>query len=218
MTQLERDIDELGLPEDGYDYSMHLRNPGQGLFLKAMVSSQMADVIERREAMKFKHMTKAEREVFELLENDNDGIPDSDNEPEGEEEDDDDDEVPALEDEEKADYGAAAADQKKEKKKKGTIKAPHTGNKILIEGDLPDDILSYLDGNGADNDSQYEAYMANWQPPENRLIDERFDVMMDRYGDDAIGELDDEHPGLKPAGVLHGRAHSHHSCARVPAQ
>jgi hypothetical protein len=33
-SQLERDIEELGLADDGYNYSQHLRNKGQGLFLE----------------------------------------------------------------------------------------------------------------------------------------------------------------------------------------
>jgi hypothetical protein len=32
--QLDKDIEELGLPDDGYNYSQHLRNKGQGLFLE----------------------------------------------------------------------------------------------------------------------------------------------------------------------------------------
>jgi hypothetical protein len=196
MTQLERDIDELGLPEDGYDYSAHLRNPGQGLFLQAHVSAQMAEMIENRENMKKKTMSKAEKEIFELLENDDDGTAASD---EDEDEEDDDDAPPALEEGEGE--GGASAAALKEKKERKQKKAPHTGNKILVEGDLPDDILGFLNGNGDQyDDSTSASQYADWVPPAERLVDEQFEVMMHKYGDDAIGELDDDHPGLVPQG------------------
>ena len=66
--QLWRDIDDFGLPDDGYDYTMHLRNPGAGVRLDANFSDDVVRFLEKKEDLERAQADKHTREVLSKLE------------------------------------------------------------------------------------------------------------------------------------------------------
>lgn len=115
--QLWRDIDDFGLPDDGYDYTMHLRNPGAGVRLDANFSDDVVRFLEKKEDLERAQADKHTREVLSKLEAS-----------------DDDEEAPALETDEEAAVRAWA--------EKGKEKLENA--EVVEEGDIDDDFLRAL--------------------------------------------------------------------------
>lgn len=68
--QLWRDIDDFGLPDDGYDYTNHLRNPGAGVRLDASFSDDVVKLLEKKERMEIAQADKHTRTVLAALDSD----------------------------------------------------------------------------------------------------------------------------------------------------
>jgi hypothetical protein len=73
--QLWRDIDDFGLPDDGYDYTNHLRNPGAGVRLDANFSDDIVKMLAKKEAMELAQADKHTREVLSTLDSDDEAAP-----------------------------------------------------------------------------------------------------------------------------------------------
>jgi protein LTV1 len=124
--QLWRDIDDFGLPDDGYDYTMHLRNPGAGVRLDANFSDDVVKFLEKKETLERAQADKHTREILKALEAS------------------DDDEAPALEDDEEA------AVQEWAEKGKQKVEAAE----VVEEGELDDDFIRALNDSGDEEEAE----------------------------------------------------------------
>jgi hypothetical protein len=73
--QLWRDIEDFGLPDDGYDYTNHLRNPGAGVRLDANFSDDIIKLLEKKERMELAQADKNTRHVLAALDSDDEEAP-----------------------------------------------------------------------------------------------------------------------------------------------
>ncbi|EKX41347.1 hypothetical protein GUITHDRAFT_112558 [Guillardia theta CCMP2712] len=160
--QLWKDIEEFGLPDDGYDYTQHLRNPGHGVRLDAQFPTELKMQLEKKTARMLQDAPKPARDVLATLDS----------------QDTDDEEAPALEEDKTMNW----VDEGKKLIEEG---------KVVEQGDLDDDFIHMLnDGEDGEGDDEPDPLLS--QPRDLRLLDERFEVFLQQYDDDNIGELTEE--------------------------
>ena len=169
--QLWRDIDDFGLPDDGYDYTQHLRNPGAGVRLDACYSQDTVNFLEKKEKMEQAQLDKQTKEVLTTLE-----LLDSDDEA-----------APALEGDEEAALRAWAEEGKQK------IET----SEVVEEGDM-DDLFVKMMG---ESDDEEDADPLLSQPRDLRLLDEQFNAFLSAYDDDKIGELSEDVGPARPFGA-----------------
>eukprot|EP00960_Hanusia_phi_P009528 276145-Hanusia_phi.AAC.2 len=160
--QLWKDIEEFGLPDDGYDYTQHLRNPGHGVRLEAQFPTELKLQLEKKTARMLKDAPKPARDVLATLDS----------------QDTDDEEAPALEDDKTINW----VQEGKKLIEEG---------KVVEQGDLDDDFIQMLNDD-EDGERLEEPDPLLSQPRDLRLLDERFEVFLKQYDDENIGELSEE--------------------------
>ena len=169
--QLWRDIDDFGLPDDGYDYTLHLRNPGAGVRLDACYSHDTIKFLEKKQQLETAQADKPTREVLNTLEGDSD-----------------DEQAPALEEDEESTLSAwiEAGKQKV------------ASAEVVEEGDMDDSFVKMMNDSG-DEEEEEDALLA--QPRDLRLLDEQFNAFLSAYDDDKIGGLSDDVRPARPMGA-----------------
>ncbi len=162
------------------------------------MSRQMEETLKRREVMRLRNMSKAEKDILTAIEaEDSDNyLEDRDAGSDSDHDNDDEDAPPSLDDDEDGEKPTKRRVKSSSSSKSLPTEPP---KEIVEEGDLPDDFIAMLDGPDDRSDCD-AASQSSWKPREMSLLDERFDAMLGKYDDEYIGELDDEHPGLCPPG------------------
>jgi len=122
--QLWRDIDDFGLPDDGYDYTNHLRNPGAGVRLDSVFNDDIVKFLEKKDEMEFAQADKHTREVLSTLDVS------------------DDEEAPALEEDEETALRTYVK----------TGKERVTTAEVVEEGDMDDNFLKKM--NDSDDEEE----------------------------------------------------------------
>jgi hypothetical protein len=121
--QLWRDIDDFGLPDDGYDYTNHLRNPGAGVRLDANFSDDVIKFLEKKEQMELVQADKHTRDVLATLDSDED------------------EEAPPLEEETAVRSWVEAGKEKLD------------AAEVVEEGELDDDFIQQLNDSGDEEET-----------------------------------------------------------------
>merc|ERR1712093_772001 len=166
-SQNDKDVMNLGLPDDGYDYSKHLRDPGGG----GHYVSASADALDDQRFEGLDVMDDDMKRALGLLGDESDG---------GEELEDDFMQQLVI-DNDAQDEGPSSK----------------SGGPVLITEGKWAGWYRYDDGDAGYDEDEVEVDVdkdyTTWQREtrEATLLDEQLDKMMDEYDDDEIGELED---------------------------